>query len=337
MEQPSAPASPPPKRPVGSFPQDHYSPGKLYTQFRIADGKSPLAWRKTKVFQADASPGSANGGDVSSPSPARETVSRRLDAGGPGADGERTPVRPVQPSYDRLFRANVPASRLLQRLQANKSLPPLMRKLERAYVQRRLLELVQPREPRTESEMDELRAAAMASRELPADHELPLLEKRFAKAIAARAAAYEPGRDVKSVSKSAKASGSGKGGGREGTPGKRKRYLGDEDGADDPSAAPICGGVSKTSGRALIIPPRFRQALPEKPAKRTPGGSRSGSQHAGGAHGENGAGVVSARKALKAAAAGPRIKINGHKGGKVCQATLARACSPRVPCHACAR
>lgn len=307
-----APASPPPKqRPVGSFPQDHYSPGKLYTQFRIADGKSPLAWRKTNVFQADASPGSGAGADASSPSPLREAAARRLDAAGGalGPDGERTPIRLPQPSYDKLFRANVPASRLLQRLQANRSLPPLMRRRERAFVQRRLLELVQPREPPSEEELAALEAAASTSRELPNDDQLLVLEKRFAKAVAARAAAYASGKGARPSAKGARAGKGGASAGRDGTPSKRKRAVEDED--EEPT--PISGGVSKTSGRTLYIPARLRQPVPDKhAAKRTPVGARAGPPH-----GENGAGVVSARKALKTSTAYPRIRASGIKGARV--------------------
>jgi hypothetical protein len=275
----SSPASPPPKRPAGSFPENHYSPGKLYTQFRIADGKSPLVWRKTKVFQADASPGSSLP-DISSPSPARPppNVSRRLETG----DGsDTTPLRAAQTlaATDPLFRANVPASRLLQRLQASKSLPLLVRKRERAYVQRRLLDLVQPRPPPSDAHISSLRASALAQEPLPGEHELPELEKRFVKAAAARVAhaaklGLAPGsaRRGAKLAKPARAGTHAAGAnGKVVTP-KRKRPQGDGDEASA-SPFPISGGVSKTSGRTLFIPARLRGESAAEKAKRAASGS----------------------------------------------------------------
>lgn len=313
-----APASPPPKRPAGSFPENHYSPGKLYTQFRIADGKSPLAWRKTKVFQADASPGSATGADATSPFAARAPVSRRLDtSGGVGADGERTPARLVQPSYeDKLFRANVPASRLLQRLQANKSLPLLMRKRARAVVQRRLLELVQPAEARCENELNALHAAATASRELPRDDDLPALEQKFAKEIAARAAfclAKGAKAKVLKASGGARQPGASAASAKGSSSLKRKQPADKE--AEQPPAVPVSGGVSKTSGRQIYLPARLREPpLADKQhGRRTP----SSAAREAGVDGAALTGSVSTGlKGLKSGAV-PRIKTAGFKPSKV--------------------
>lgn len=327
--QPEVVAPVPPLRGGGCFPDRHYSPGKLYTQFRISDGKTPIAWRKTKVFQAESPPGSGRGASVVPSLPVAPCGAFVPPSGAPAS---RSPVPPA-PTSDRLFRANVPASRLLLRLQQTQAIPPIMQRRSHAALQRCLLALVQPPAPPAESELARLRERATISDYLPEAEELAELERRYAARQAARGAGG--GRGVHSGRRTP---GSARGSRLARTPGASAKRARHETAATGRQPVNIVSGVTK-KGRQLYLPARLRDPASElKSARRSPkpkgaeGGSPLGrSARAGGGAAAEARKVGASARSSHAPRAPSRRRRARREGARGPRARRRAAAPPRPP------